>query len=89
MVPVANGRDKAGKVTAANVVPSGATAVAYNVTAPGTTQGGYLRLWPAGQPLTGASAVNWPAAGHTRANGSIVAVGTDRRYNGPPSPTPP
>jgi hypothetical protein len=35
--------------------------------------------------LVGASAINWPGAGLTRANGSIVAVSPDRRvsiYNG-------
>jgi hypothetical protein len=85
VVSVAEGRDQTGKVTAANVVPAGAKAVTYNLTATGTTSGGHLRLWPAGQPLTGASALNWPSAGYTRANGSIVAVPADRRlsiYNG-------
>jgi hypothetical protein len=85
VVSVADARDQAGKVVTPNIIPVGAKAVAYNLTATATTSGGHLRLWPAGQPLTGASALNWPKAGHARANGSIVAVPPDRRlaiYNG-------
>jgi hypothetical protein len=53
-----------------------ASAVAVNVTATGATLGGHLRLFPKGQPLPTTSVVNY-VAGQTRANNSMVAVGSD------------
>ncbi len=68
------------------VVPNGAVAVSYNLTAVDTTSGpGHLRIYPADKPLVGASALNWPAAGYTRANGSVTEIGASRDvkiYNG-------
>ena len=40
--------------------------------------------------LVSASALNWPGAGYTRANASVVAISTGREvkvYNGSGSPT--
>lgn len=65
--------------------PVPAVAVAYNLTVTGTTVGGHLRVYPGGTPLVSASAINWPGAGFSRANGSIVSVGRGREvvvYNG-------
>lgn len=65
--------------------PGATVAVAYNLTVTGTTGGGHLRVFPAGTSLVSASAINWPAAGFSRANGSIVGVGAAHEvvvYNG-------
>ena len=70
-------------------VPAGATAVAYNLTVTNTTAGGHLRLFPAGSPLVDASVINWPGAGYSRANGSVVGVPASRQltvYNGSGGP---
>ena len=69
-------------------VPSGAVAIAYNLTVANTGGGGHLRVYPTGSALVPASALNWPASGYTRANGSIVAISPGRQvdiYNGSPS----
>ncbi len=84
-VLVNNGRDANGYLETLGVVPSGATAIAYNLTAPSTSASGHMRVFPASVSLVGASALNWPGPGYTRANASIVAVPADRRvsiYNG-------
>jgi hypothetical protein len=57
-------------------LPSSARAVALNVTAVNPTDRGNLRLLPAGDPVTMASALNF-TAGRTRANNAIVARGLD------------
>jgi len=61
-------------VAGAGGVPSGADAVAVNVTVTGTTSAGYLTIWSAGQnrPLT--SSLNW-APGQTIANAVTVTLG--------------
>ncbi|MDQ1247991.1 MAG: Peptidase protein [Actinomycetota bacterium] len=87
-VYVGDGRDAVGAVTSTNVVPVGATALAYNVTVPmpATSTGGHLRVWPANQTMPKASAINWPVTGATtRANGLQVGLPPDRKvsvYNG-------
>jgi hypothetical protein len=87
-----DGRDAVGGVITPNVVPSGSTAIAYNITVPlaGPTTGGHLRLWPDGIARPNASVINWPAGiGATRANGLVVGVSTQRwvrTYNGSSAP---
>lgn len=74
----------------AEQVPVGATAIAYNLTVTGTTSNGHLRVWPARTPLVDASTINWPGAGYSRANGTIVAISGGREvtvYNGSGTPT--
>ncbi|MDQ1250473.1 MAG: hypothetical protein QG597_4852, partial [Actinomycetota bacterium] len=76
--------------TAIEQVPSGAMAVAYNLTVAGTGSGGHLRVSPAGTGVVSASTINWPGAGYSRANGSVVAVSAAREvtiYNGAGTPT--
>lgn len=72
------------------VVPTGATAIAYNLTGTGTGSAGHLRAYPASEPVAiTASVLNWPGAGYTRANGTVVAISTNRQiklYNGSGSP---
>ncbi len=55
-------------------VPVDATGVALNVTATGTTGGGYLTVWPCGTPQPNASNLNY-TAGVDIANAVIAALG--------------
>lgn len=86
-VSVADARDARGAVAVAGggLVPAGAQGIAYNLTVTGTLGGGHLRVYPAGSALPGASAINWPGIGYTRANAAVVQTPADRRvslYNG-------
>lgn len=88
-IPVKDGRNNSGGVTAANVVPAGATAIAYNLTITGTSGGsGFLAVTPAGSPPPTASTINWIKNGQTIANATTVQVSADRQItisNPPPS----
>jgi hypothetical protein len=55
-------------------VPADAAALLVNVTAVAPTEGGNLRLFPAGQPLPQASVLNF-GAGRTRANNAVALTG--------------
>jgi hypothetical protein len=57
-------------------VPSGAKAVSLNLTGTASTSQGNLRLFPTGAPTPLASTLNY-AAGLTRANNAVIALGTD------------
>ncbi|MDQ1245874.1 MAG: hypothetical protein QG597_241, partial [Actinomycetota bacterium] len=61
------------------VVPAGAKAISYNLTVTGPSTGGHLRVWPSNAPLVDASVLNWPAAGYTRSNGTMVAISDQRQ----------
>lgn len=78
-VSVADARDSKGNVAAPSVVPAGARAIAYNVTVTNTVGQGHFRVFPAGQALPGASVINWPSAGYTRANATVVGISADRK----------
>lgn len=54
-------------------LPAGTTAVAVNVTAVAPTTGGYVSVYPAGQPRPATSTVSF-AAGQTTANSTLVGV---------------
>ena len=56
-------------------IPAGTTAVALSITVSGATAVGYATVWPSGQAMPGTSNINW-TAGQTRANGTILAVGS-------------
>jgi hypothetical protein len=56
-------------------IPASARAISFNVTVTGATQNGNVRLFPGGTEAPTASTVNF-AAGVTRANNGIVALGT-------------
>jgi hypothetical protein len=58
-------------------VPSGAAAVALNVTATNTTGPGYLAVFPCGQTTPTASNVNYTGAGQTTPNAVMSKLGTD------------
>jgi hypothetical protein len=55
-------------------VPADAVAVAVNLTATGSSQGGFLTAFAAGTALPGTSTVNTDGAGQTRAATAIVPV---------------
>ena len=57
-------------------IPDGATALAVSVTAAQATASGYIVVWPGGLDRPATSTVNF-AAGETRANGAIIAIGAD------------
>ena len=81
-IGVADARDPvSGAVVAADAVPIGAVAVAYNLTVTGGTGGGHLRLYPASAARPEASSLNWPAANPAvaRANGSVVGISPIRQ----------
>ena len=71
------------------IVPTGATAVAYNLTVVGTSGPGHLRVMPGYQGSTESSAINWSTAGERIANGSVIGVGPNREmrvFNGGGAP---
>lgn len=74
-ISVANGRDlNSGAITAADAVPAGASAIAYNLTLSNTTGIGFLAVTPGGASSYAASSINWSSAGQLLANGLIVGV---------------
>ena len=82
-ISVATGQD------GSDVVPTGASAVAYTITVTGPTSGGHLRVMPGDQDSTQTSAINWPAAGERIANSAIVALDANRTlrvYNAATTP---
>lgn len=76
----------AGQPTAESF-PANAAGIAYNLTVTGSRGIGHFRLFPtrAGGQLPGASVLNWPGDGYTRANAGFVGVSNTRSvtlYNG-------
>ena len=80
IVSVADSIDPAtGVVNDADIVPPGATAVAYNLAAANTRDRGFLFLAPAEiTAVTGAS-INWSENTGQVNNGSVVALGPNRQ----------
>jgi len=75
VVPVQDARDtNTGAVVTADVVPVGATAVSFNVTAVGTTGANFLAVTPGDATANNASTLNWWAAGQSIANSSISTL---------------
>ena len=80
VISVKDGRDgETGAVTLANAVPSGATAVAFNITAAATTARSFLSVAPGDAASTDASTLNWSGAGVSIANASIVKLDDSRQ----------
>jgi hypothetical protein len=78
-ISVADGRDLlTGAVTQSDVVPEGATAVAYNVTAINTVAIGFLTINPGGVETISAATVNWTTNGINIGNASVVGISADR-----------
>jgi hypothetical protein len=68
-----------GTVTTADVVPAGATAVAFNITVVNTEANGYLYVADGGATSIAASTINWPAANTVVANSAIVKLDATRQ----------
>ena len=78
VIPVKDGRDGAGAVVAADVVPAGATAVAINVTVASPTGPNFLSVLPGDAVTYTASTINWPG-GFDAANGATVKLDASRQ----------
>ena len=79
-VSIADKIDATGAVVTANLIPAGATAIAYNLTIVNTVgTNGYLAINPGGVTAVSASSINWSAAGLTLANASLVPVSAGRQ----------
>jgi len=79
IVSIKDGRDGAGVVTTPDVVPVGATAIAYNITVADTVGGGFLAVAEGTSTGTSASSINWSASGQLLANGLQVKIDEERR----------
>ena len=80
VISIKDGRDQVtGAVDAANAVPNGATAVAYNVTATNTTAGSFLAVVPGDVATSAVSSLNWTGPGISIANAGIVGVDGSRQ----------
>jgi len=79
-VSVAN--EIAGNGGATNIVPTGATGIAYNITLTATEKSfGYLTVVAGGASTVGPSSVNWDRAGATLANGLQGQVNSAREVS--------
>ena len=67
-----------GAIVTNNVVPSGAYAITYNLTASDCTNQGFLAIYGKGGTFK-ASALNWFTTGEVVANGGVVTLGGDRQ----------
>jgi hypothetical protein len=83
--PISNGQTRTISVATttggAALVPSNASAVAYNLTVVNTVAQGFLGLFPAGTAWPGTSSINWFTGGEIDANGGIVGLGGDRQVS--------
>lgn len=78
VISVADAHDSEGVVTTPNVVPIGATAVAFNITATGASGGNFFSVNPGDAASFTASTVNF-AAGLDIANASVVKLDSSRQ----------
>jgi hypothetical protein len=78
--PVAAGASIDVQITGA-LVPAGATAVAFNLTATGASGAGFVTAWPAGTAPPTVSNLNLPSAGSTVANLVVVALPTSGKVS--------
>ena len=70
-----------GLVTTADVVPAGATAIAYNLTLTQATGQGFLAVEPGGASTYWGSAINWTANVTSVANASVAKLDSQRRIS--------
>ena len=78
VVNIKDGHNNAGAVNLVDAVPSGATAVTYNITVTGTTGPNFLQVTPGDASSFTASIINFTGAGVSLANASTVAIAADR-----------
>lgn len=70
-----------GLPTQTDVVPVGATAIAYNLTVTQTSGQGFLSVEPGGTAEAGGSAINWSPGPASLANASVTKLDTQRRIS--------
>jgi hypothetical protein len=79
-VRVADGRSiETGAITVRDLLPVGATAIAYNFTVTNTVDSGFLTMNPGGVTTVTSSAITWSATGQILTTGSVVAVDASRQ----------
>lgn len=78
VVPVKDGRDAAGAIVTADLVPEGAVAVSINVTVASPTGPNFLSVVPGDAAAFTASTLNWPG-GFDAANGATIKLDADRQ----------
>jgi hypothetical protein len=78
VIAVKDGLDDTGAVSTPNVVPAGATAIAYNVTVTGNTAPNFLSVTPGDAPTALASTINFPGR-IDLANASVVGIDSSRQ----------
>ena len=78
VVPVKDGRALTGEVDVTDMIPTGATAVAYNITVTDTAGSGFLSITPGTETTYAAAAVNWWTSGISIGNASVVPVDANR-----------
>ena len=74
--PLASGHSRT--ISLASYLPDGAAGAIINPTVTQTVTNGYLKIYAAGTPAPGTSAVNWYGSSQTASNQSTVAVSLDR-----------
>jgi hypothetical protein len=80
VVSVADARDTGnGSVIAADAIPVGATAVAYNVTLDATAASGFLSVTPGDAASSPSSSINWSSSNLIIANAGIVKLDGSRQ----------
>lgn len=79
ILSVTDGRDGTGAVIAPDVVPTGASAIAFNITVTGTTGPNFVSVVPGDAAGFVTSSINWSGPDQSIANGSIVRVDGERR----------
>lgn len=80
VVSIADGIDlTTGAVTVPDIVPTGSTAIQYNLTVTDTVGSGYLQVAPGYATGITSSSINWSGSGQTIANGLTVKVSSNRQ----------
>ena len=80
VISVADGRAlDGGAVIDADVVPAGATAIAYNLTVVDTVGAGFLSVTPGDSATFKASTINWSSSGLILANAGLVKLDGNRQ----------
>jgi hypothetical protein len=79
VISVANGRDlQSGGVNVADIVPSDATVIVFNLTVINTASSGFLSITPAPTTVISASTINWIGDAQVAANSSMVGLAGTR-----------
>jgi hypothetical protein len=75
--PISSGSSRCFLVTGKPGLPAGVPGVMLNVTAVGHAKGGWLTVYPSGQPVPATSTLNFDPAEYAIANGVLARTGPD------------